>query len=410
MNSETRLLIYRRILQGVCVCVLAGILAAGLWPFHTPKNEVSWLDDGTGLRFGDYGSILSSGTFKPSSAGKETPISVEIWLEPGLLHDSNTILAFYSAEKSLIPFSLHQSLSDLVVQRETLDPPHHPIPIKFFVDNVFSQTKRVFVTVTSGSQNTRVYVDGVLMKVSSRFEVTSEDLTGRLIIANSPTNNDSWSGRLSGLAIYRRELTAEQVLQHYQRWTGRQDAENKDAVALYLFKEGEGTVVHNQVEPSTDLLIPERYFVLHSAFLVPPWKEFYPGWSYWKDIGINIAGFIPLGLFFCLYFTHILRKKQVVAACVVVGFLVSLIIEVSQAFLPTRASGMTDIITNTLGAILGAMLCSVSVVQTLLANFGLSALEPNVRVRINSDLAMVRTRPNVSNAPKRTTKMNPTGT
>ena len=181
-------------------------------------------------------------------------------------------------------------------------------------------------------------------------------------------------------------------------------------MALYLFKEGKGTVVHNQVEPSTDLLIPQRYFVLHSAFLVPPWKEFYPGWSYWKNIGINIAGFIPLGLFLCLYFTHILRMKQAVAASVVVGFLVSLTIEVSQAFLPTRDSGMTDIITNTLGTFLGAMLCSASVVQTLLANFGLSALGPNARVRINSDLAMVRTRLNASNTSKRTTKVNPTAT
>jgi VanZ like family/Concanavalin A-like lectin/glucanases superfamily len=395
MDTETKRLIYRRILEGVCLCVLAGILAAGLWPFHTPKNEVSWLNDGTGLRFGDYGSILSSGTFKPSNAGKETPISVEIWMEPGLVDDSNTILAFYRGEKSLIPFSLHQSLSDLVVERETLDPPHHPTPIKFFVDNVFSQNKRIFVTVTSGSQDTRVYVDGVLAKVSSRFVVTSEDLTGRLIIANSPTNNDSWSGRLSGLAIYQRGLTAEQVLQHYQSWTktGRQDAENDHAVALYLFKEGKGTVVHNQVEPSTDLLIPQRYFVLHSAFLVPPWKEYYPGWTYWKNIGINIAGLIPLGLFLCIYFTHILGMKRGVAAAIVVGFLVSLTIEVSQAFLPTRDSGMTDIITNTLGTLLGTMFCSASVVQTLLANFGLSALEPNARGRINSDLAMVRTRP-----------------
>lgn len=370
-------------------------MTAGLWPFHTPKNEVSWINDGTGLRFGDYGSILSSGTFKPSGAGKEAPISLEIWLEPGLVDDSNTILAFYSAEKMLIPFSLHQSLSDLSVERETLDQQHHATPIRFYVDGVFSQKRRIFLTVASGAQDTRVYVDGALAKVSSKFVVTSQDLTGRLIIANSPTNNDSWSGRLSGLAIYQRELTAKQVLQHYQSWTesGREDAENENAVALYLFDEGKGAVVHNQVDTVTNLLIPGRYFVLHSAFLVPPWKEYYPGWTYWRNIGINVAGFIPLGLFLCTYFTHILRMNRGVAAATVVGFLVSLAIEVSQAFLPTRESGMTDIITNTLGTFVGAMFCTIPMVQTLLANVWLSNSEPNVSGRIDSDLRMVRNCP-----------------
>lgn len=379
----------------ICLFVICGTGVAGLWPFHAPNNDVGWTKDEDGLRFGDYGSILSSGNFKPSSGRKDAPISVEIWLEPALAVDSNTILAFYSAEKSLIPFSLHQSLSDLVVERETLDLPHHAMPIRLFVDNVFSQKKRIFITVTSGPQDTRVYVDGVLTKVSSRFLATSEDLTGRLIIANSPTNNDSWSGRLSGLAIYQHEWTAEQVLEHYQSWTEskREDTKNENAVALYLFNEGGGTVVHNRVDSATNLFIPSRYFVLRSAFLAPPWKEYYPGRTYWRNIGINVVGFIPLGLVLCTYFTHILRMKRGVAAATVVGFLFSLTIEVSQAFLPTRESGMTDIITNSVGTFLGAMFCSTPMVQTLLANVGLSTLEPNVSGRIDSGLRMVRNRP-----------------
>ena len=112
------------------------------------------------------------------------------------------------------------------------------------------------------------------------------------------------------------------------------------------------------MDSQTGLLIPERFFVLHEQFLARPWDEYRPGWHYWKNVGINIAGFIPLGFFFCAYFScfSCLRGGNgAVAKTIALGFMVSLTIEVLQAFLPTRDSGMTDLITNTLGTALGVM-------------------------------------------------------
>ncbi len=45
----------------LCAAVLTIILIAGLWPFHAPKNQASWLSNGNGLHFGEYGIVVGPG-------------------------------------------------------------------------------------------------------------------------------------------------------------------------------------------------------------------------------------------------------------------------------------------------------------------------------------------------------------
>jgi hypothetical protein len=68
------------LLRAICAFVLLGILVAGLWPFHAPKNEVSWLNHGSGLFFGKYGSIVSAGPIKAD------PIRADSACSRGLQH------------------------------------------------------------------------------------------------------------------------------------------------------------------------------------------------------------------------------------------------------------------------------------------------------------------------------------
>ena len=313
-----------------------------------------WLENENGLRFGHDGTILGSGLFEFSSSDGPS-CSLEVWLEPALTWDTGTLLAFYGPLNQR-QFSLQQSLSDLLLQRELEDRSHQSM--KLYVDDVFRK-RHVFVTVTSNGQETAAYIDGRLARKSVHFGLTINDLTGQLIVATSPLQSNSWAGQLRGLAIYKSELTAGQVVRHYQDWTRQGKptvAGDEHALALYLFDERTGKIIHNQLGSGMDLYIPERYLVVHQILLQSPWEDFRTQKSYLKDVLINIGGFIPLGFFFNLYFTWIRQMKRGAWVSMILGVTVSLIIEVLQSHLPTRYSGITDVFTNTLGTWVGVVL------------------------------------------------------
>jgi VanZ family protein len=360
----------KQVLGLVCALVLVIILTAGLWPFHAPKNEVSWLSNGNGIHFGTHGVILSPNALGLAGLRDSTSCSLEIWLQPANVDVGGTILAFYTPETRTVGFSLHQSIDDLFLRRGTYP---RRVKARLYVSHLFLQDKQPFVTITSGAQGMVVYVNGAPVRTSPAFGLSSKDLSGQLIVGNHPLTDDGWHGDLKGLAIYDRELTTAEVLQHYDAWTTNQKAQikNEGPVALYLFDEGRGDVVHRETNSGTDLRIPEHFLVLSAPFLETPWEEFRPSWSYWKDVLINIGGFVPLGFFFCAYFSSVRRFDRALLATIVLGGAVSLTIEVLQAFLPTRDSGMTDIITNTLGTSIGAFLYSCESVQALVAKVGL---------------------------------------
>jgi hypothetical protein len=211
------------------------------------------------------------------------------------------------------------------------------------------------LTITSGVRGTAVYTEGVLAKTAPQFRLSMKGFAGRLVLGDSPGQPDNWSGQLLGLALYRRELTAVQVVRHYDSWTHGEQPEisgDKGNTVLYLFNERAGRVVHNHARSGVDLYIPEKYFVSDKIFLEPFWKEFSMSRSYWGAAYKNIVGFVPFGFCFCACFSA-RRISRAALVTVILGCLVSLTIEILQAYLPTRDSGTTDLFTNTLGTYIG---------------------------------------------------------
>lgn len=75
------------------------------------------------------------------------------------------------------------------------------------------------------------------------------------------------------------------------------------------------------------------------------------GKLYFNEIWMNVLAFIPLGLY-----TGLLRPNWPAGAWCLTGLEVSLLFEILQYILGIGATDITDVITNTVGGILGVLL------------------------------------------------------
>jgi hypothetical protein len=355
----------KRIAALLSVCVLAGILTLGLWPFRPPHNDAAWLRNEDGLRFSGYGTAFSAESFQPDGL-RENASTLELWMQPGLTFDTSTILAFSTVENPL-QFSLHQYRSDLVLKRQV----HRSKTITTIarVEQIFDSAKPIFIAITSSPKKMAIYVDGRVRKSAPGFGPDAS-FSGRLVIGTSPVKTDGWLGKLTRIAVYDRELTEEQVLEDFycsSTCVAPGAQKTSGLAALYLFQERAGNIVHNVAGARCDLQIPTRFELIREPLFKPFWREASFTWDYVRDILVNIVGFIPLG--FCIYATFALSRanKSPLAATVLFGLAVSLTIELLQAYLPTRNSGTTDLFTNTLGTFLGAALHRLPAMKTLLS-------------------------------------------
>lgn len=315
---------------------------------------MTWVANSDAVRFGEYGTILSSGSLPPPRRGGAER-TIEIWAQPDKVEDSNTLVAFY-APPGPRQLSLTQAESDMEIRVQSSAAWHSVRSERINIADAFRDGKSSFWTVTFGPHGTTIYRDGAFVRWSP-MKPSGSEVSGRLVVGNSPIFNHSWSGVLRGLAIYDTALNQAQIVRHYLSWTkGEAPALTSDdvCIALYLFNEHDGRVVHNRVRSEHDLYIPTKYMVLSQTVLDPVWRAFNWSRGFWQDAVINVAGFMPFGFFFCAYF---LEKglRMPALRTVALGSAVSVFIELTQTLLPTRDSSMSDLINNIVGSVLGAV-------------------------------------------------------
>lgn len=366
-------MIYSKLSFLCIVCII--ILLFGLWPFNFhSENQVHWLQNQDGIEFHkqrilkSYNRGIAYSTKQvdtPQSSGY-SPVTIEINLEPKKEPPNGLgyILSFYD-DMPQEPLIIAQWLSHLVIRSRVNETDKRNKYREIGVRDALQQNRKTLITVASGEETTDIFVNGKLAQAFSRTSFISlSNIKGQLVIGNSSIGADPWIGNLYGLSIYDRLLSTEQIRQNYKNWNkpgnSKPELQNHPFI-MYTFKKQNDSHILNLVDDNNHLVIPSTFTPLERKLLVPFWDDFKLSRGLVSDVIINVFGFIPFGFVMAIYLIkqkH-LHRGLVYMVTILSGACLSLIIEITQIYLPTRHSSSLDLVCNTVGAILGIVVLIV---------------------------------------------------
>jgi VanZ family protein len=370
MSKENSLSAADLALPFACILVVSTLFTAGLWPFNPfPRNQVTWLPTGKGLQFGGHGVVFSRGPVERTRAKGDSACTLAIRLQPDAIMRgaSGTLLGVYTPEKPS-QFRLMQWRDVLLIRRDYRDADNHSKTTAVDLDHAFLTRELVSFTITSGPDGSVAYRNGMRAAGITRIGISCEDFAGQLVLGDSAVMDNAWRGNILDLSIYDRELTPQEIASKYASWNGDQTDQEpggeQHLVAQYTFTEGRGPTVHGRPRSAPDLYIPDIFKVPHKKMLMWPWEES-PDKRNFRDISINILGFVPFGFVFAAYLLWNRNVGHATIVTVLCGAAISLMIEILQEYIPGRDSGILDIFTNTFGTFLGVLLFRWAPMQNL---------------------------------------------
>jgi hypothetical protein len=343
--------------------VLGVIFTTTLYPFDFfPVNGVQWLSNEPGLYFSGHG-IAYTDRAKPVCISEAVSVVLRLKERRGSKNwGPREIFSFYdgSASPSLLvgQWAGHIFLYSRFEKNEG-DKWYRLFRSKYR----FSRWKPHLVTVTFGGGVKAIYMNGELkdQRKTETHDAANIEFCGRLLLANSPMGRNGWWGEAKGLAIYNRVLSPEEIIKHNNEVLQngmRGLAKTPGCLALYPFDEGEGITAQSIVGESRRFSLPANRTPIIPATLFNLIHENMRIESLpFADFLMNIFFFIPYGM---LLSAIILRKYSIgyfVTFLIVTlaGSFLSFTIEFLQLFLPSRGSGFSDVLSNTVGSGLGVL-------------------------------------------------------
>ena len=248
----------------LCVILAGFLLIVGWWPFMPfPRNHVSWLSGRPGLAFGPPGVAydpqpLPVPVAHPSDK-RADGFTVELSFEPAIEPDNGVphILTIHD-RRTPSRLVVGQWQSELLLR---VPAPGRPNRIREAGIARLRRGHPHVVVVSGDATATSFYLDGRLTARRPDFVLDADSLQGQLILGDAAIGKSSWTGTLSGVAIFSRALEAKDVAAHHAVWTkgtALELAQEPGLVALYSFTEGTGHEAKDHSPSQHHLLVPSR--------------------------------------------------------------------------------------------------------------------------------------------------------
>ena len=177
--------------------------------------------------------------------------------------------------------------------------------------------------------------------------VDVRQLEGPLVLGNSSLTDDPWEGDVLWIAVYGDVLTSDQIFSDSRK---PDPARESPFAVYYVFAERSDDIAYGHSNKHIPLYIPNKLILLDGSLL--SW-DLHTDWSGIRDVLINIFGFVPFGFFGTATLLSWTSLKRSMWYTLAVGFLLSLLIETTQSYLPFRSSSLTDLVMNTFGTLSG---------------------------------------------------------
>ncbi len=324
-------------------------------------NDARWLPNHDGLQFMGNGIAYVRDLRPDMTESHPDAFTIELVATPGTVQIRGfsplLVLSDGSDDRQL---AVWQYLGSLIVMNGD-DYDYRQRRPRVVARDVFSAGQVRMVTITSCDRGTRLYMDGVLAaaKESWRLTIPRNSQPLHLVLGNSLYAKHGWYGRLHGLALFTEAIGAEEIEHRYDQWAGSNDfsrIHGSMPQPVYSFGKLSGQTIGDETGGERRLELPRHLKVLKRSFLSVPGRKEAWNRNLFGDMLINVIGFIPLGLVFRRFLSRTSRMGNstifwmVVLACL----MLSLAIEIVQAWIPGRTSSLTDLVLNTTGGMLGA--------------------------------------------------------
>jgi VanZ family protein len=107
-------------------------------------------------------------------------------------------------------------------------------------------------------------------------------------------------------------------------------------------------ISYASLQPFTGWWIPPEEI---RQFLVARW----PRYITFEDVIVNIGAYAPLGFLLARSFMRRVQQRRAVLLAMVSSCVVSVVMESAQMFMPSRIASNVDVLTNSIGGVIGAL-------------------------------------------------------